>query len=98
MCEEDRNSAQCAWLFCHAHLTGETSIKLKHRIQIYFSVLSLVLAVSGAAFFPSLEPLLPAFAAGVDLVVFWVALFAALFTFAIDLRCCLSRSSRSSSS
>src|SRR6266508_6485121 len=42
MRKKDGNSEQCAWLFCHAHLTGETSIEIKNGVQIYFSALSLV--------------------------------------------------------
>src|SRR6266487_4764918 len=98
MCKEHRNSAQCAWLFCHAHLIGETSIKLEYGIQIYFSILSLVLVVSGATFFESLEPFLAAFTGGLALGVFLVVFFVALFAFTMDLRCCLSRSSRNNSS
>src|SRR5258705_8264333 len=37
MGEKNRNNAQCAWLFGHAHLTGETSIEIKYRVQSYFS-------------------------------------------------------------
>ena len=31
MCKKDCNSAQCAWLFSHAHLIGETGIELEVR-------------------------------------------------------------------
>ena len=31
MGEEDRYSAQCAWLFSHAHLIGETCIEFEDR-------------------------------------------------------------------
>src|SRR3990167_5452071 len=97
MRKEDGNSAQCAWLFGHAHLTGETSIEFKYGIQIYFSALSLVLDASiVAAFLALLAPFLTltAFAAVSVLAVFLIVFFAALFALATDLRCCFARSAR----
>src|ERR1043165_9695048 len=98
MCEKDRNSAQCAWLFSHAHLIRKTSIKFKNGIHIYFSALSFVLAGTGAAFFASPELFRVVFAAGLDFVVFLGDLLSALFVFANSLRCCWARSSRNNSS
>ena len=33
MSKEDCDSAQCAWLFRHAHLIGKTSIEFEYGIQ-----------------------------------------------------------------
>ena len=79
MGEKDRDSAQCAWLFGHAHLTGETHIEFKYGIQIHFPALSLVLAATGEAFFVPRDPFLTGFAAGLDTVVFLTVLFTVLF-------------------
>src|SRR5688572_14414913 len=98
MCEKDRNSAQCAWLFSHAHLTGKTSIELKDGIQIYFSVLSFVLVASGATFLELLAPFLTGFATGLPFVGFLVVFLTMFLAFGSDLRCCFSRSSRNNSS
>lgn len=98
MGEKDRNSAQCAWLFGHAHLTGETYVEFKYGIQIYFSALSFVLVVNGVAFFEAPD-LLTVFATGLDFAGFLVVVvfFAALFALGVDLRCCLARSMRNNS-
>src|SRR5512138_2750142 len=100
MRKKDRNSAQCAWLFCHAHLSGETSVEFEDRVQTCFSsslVLD-VLEVVGFFVVVVLFLVFAVFAAGFDLTVFGVDFRAVLFGFPADWRCCFSRSSRSSSS
>src|SRR5512133_99845 len=99
MSEEDRYSAQCAWLFCHAHLFGELCVQCDEGAKIHFSssaldALNLVLVVFAVDVFFA--------AAGFFLVVFagltsLAARRAAAFAFASDLRCCFARSSRNSS-
>src|SRR6266508_4077912 len=98
MCKKGRNSAQCAWLFCHAHLTGETSIEIKDGVQIYFSTLSLVFAAIAISFFGRLVLFLTVFATGLDLAIFFVGFLTTRFGFATDCFCCLARSSRNNSS
>src|SRR5512132_3548559 len=99
MCKKHGNSAQCAWLFCHAHLTGETSIEFKDGVQIYFSTLSLVLAATAISFFARLVVFLTVFVAGLEGVVFFAVVFLTTrFGFAAACSCCFARSSRNSSS
>ena len=96
--EEDGNSAQCAWLFRHAHLSGETYIEFEYGIQIYFPALRFVLVATAEAFFVPLDPFLTALTAGLDLTSFLAGFFTMLFAFNANLRCCFARSARSSSS
>src|SRR6185295_14998364 len=98
MCKKYSNSAQCAWLFGHAHLTGEASIKIKYGVQIYFSALSLVFATSATSFFARVVVFLTALAIGLAFVVFLTGLFTARFVFPANSFCCLARSSRTNSS
>ena len=98
MGEDDRNSAQCAWLFCHAHLTGETCIKFEYGIQIYFPALVFVFAAGDEDFFTLADPFLTVFTTGLALAAVLVVFFATLFALAGDLRGRFSRSARSNSS
>src|SRR5512139_1302159 len=100
MGEEDCNSAQCAWLFGHAHLTGETHIEFKYGIQIHFPALSFVRAATVETFFVPRDPFLTGFVTGLDFAGFLVVVvfFTALLALGADLRCCLARSSRNNSS
>ena len=97
MCKKDGNSAQCAWLFGHAHLTGETCIKFEYGFQIYFPALSFVLVAVVETFFADVDPFLTVLTAGFEAVGFLVVFFVDAFTLAADLRC-LARSARSNSS
>src|SRR5215216_6175359 len=100
MGEEGRNSAQCAWLFRHAHLIGEFSIQFDDGEEIHFGSSALedafslsFVVFSAADFFPAAGFFLTVFAGFASL-----ERRAAAFAFASILRCCFARSSRKSSS
>src|SRR5204863_2591769 len=99
MSKEGGKSAQCAWLFSHAHLIGKSCVQCDDGAKIHFSssafdALSLVLVVFAAeVFFGVAAFFLTVFAGFTSL-----ARRAAAFTFASDLRCCFARSVRSNSS
>src|ERR1051325_1891362 len=99
MGEEDRYSAQCAWLFCHAHLTGEACVECNDGAKIHYSsstleaLILLFVVLAGEVFLAAVVFFLTGFA---DLPSF--ARRAAALAFASDLRCCLARSSRNNSS
>ncbi len=98
MGKKHSNSAQCAWLFGHAHLTGEASIEIQDRVQIYFSTLSLALAAVATSFFARPVVFLTAFVAGLGAAVFLVVFFTTRFGFIAACSCCFTRSSRNNSS
>src|SRR5215218_2713227 len=99
MSEEGRKSAQCAWLFCHAHLIGELCIQFNDGLKIHFGssaledAFSLTFVLLVVVFFTVAAFFLPVLAGFVSL-----ERRAAALAFASILRCCLARSSRRSSS
>src|SRR5215210_5887953 len=100
MGKKDRHSAQCAWLFGHAHLTGKACIEFKDRIQLSFSSLGLALDTFNAEDF--FEPFVlflttVAFDAVFDFAV-RVVFFTVRFGFTEDQLCCSTRSARTNSS
>src|SRR5215207_2824626 len=100
MGKEYGNSAQCAWLFSHAHLLGDLGIQFDDGTQVHF--LSLVFDCGLSLVFTAFKADTFFTAFGFFFTVF--AGFAALLfreaalVLATDLRCCLARSVRSSSS
>src|SRR5215208_572609 len=100
MSKENCYSAQCAWLFGHAHLIGESSVAFDNRAKIH--TLSFALE-DGFSFGFTVFAAVSFFA----LVDFFFAVFSvfavfarrdAAFALASDLRCCFARSVRRSSS
>src|SRR3990172_2542428 len=99
MRKNDRHSAQCAWLFSHAHLIGESGIPFKDRTQVHLRrslapVLDFVRAALRAA--PFLTALGFFFVIFVEFTL--LIFFAEALCFAEAFRKSFSRSARRSSS
>src|SRR6185436_4210544 len=86
MRKEDGNSAQCAWLFSHAHLIGKPCIQIKDGERFHLRNLAF-----------DLSSVFTVFAFALPVVVAF-AFLALAFSFFIAMFCCFSRSARSSSS